>query len=498
MRNTFYLTVLAIIATVLFSCRKPIEVITSPPPINTSKPDTSSYLKLSVSGVAASKEAVFALLSVETSGGQPLITNKKVALHRDQDVYLTDKIEITRGSYKLTKLLFTTSSDTALYAAPKAQTAKAPQVPVTLPLAVDVTKPSVNTAAIQVLPIGDTDAPESFGYTNEDFGYTAFIHLRATISIQVGTVWYDSLPGNITIDAVNAAGSHWRKEVELAGGMNEFSVPEKYASYQFEMKKWNTTDTKIMSRQQLQPNGFIRFSTSRNAKRLFTENSFVETAAGFITDSRVVYFYENGLLSKINYLHKPVDQSTLRLIDVYKFLYSNKLDAINRYDEFSNLLGSTAFTYQNGRISNILETNSGQSTGVAVSYSGTGDVKTIEADYLYSNGNTMNYVMRYRNGNKVSDLASSSKGGGESATYSYDDNINPYYQLGYPDLLFARTSKNNQLLQQRNYQGNIPSGIPYKYEYTYDGDGYPQELIVSYKGYTDQHLYRVKTQFVYQ
>ena len=147
--------------------------------------------------------------------------------------------------------MLTTAADTALYAAPKAQTPKAPQVPAPLGLAVEISKSSVTKTAVQVLAIHDTDAPESYGYTDEDFGYLAFIRLRAKISIRVGTVLYDSLPGKITVDAVNAAGNHWLKELELTSGLNNISVPEKYTSYHFEMSKWNTTDTKTLSRQQL-------------------------------------------------------------------------------------------------------------------------------------------------------------------------------------------------------------------------------------------------------
>ena len=487
-------------AAVLFSCTKPTDII-SPPIDNTgNKPDTSSYFQLSISGVAVSNDALFALVSMETSGGQPFISNKKLTLSRDQDVYLTEKIKIARGSYKLSKLLLTTASDTALYAVPKAQTAKAAQVSAPLSLAVNIIQSAVTKASVQALAIGDTDAPESYGYTTEDFGYLQFIRLRAHISIRVGTVLYDSLPGKVSIDAVNAAGNHWHKELELAGGLNNISVPEKYTSYQFTLSKWNTTDLKTLSRQQLQPNGVLEFSASRNPKRLVMENTFIETAAGYITDSRTAYTYENNLLSGINYQHKTVEENALRLTSVHKFVYSNnRLDTVRKYDAFNNLMGYTALTYKSSTISNILETYAGQVTGAVASYSETNEAKTIEADYFYANGNTMNYRMVYRNGNKITDQARTSTGGTESAAYSYDHNINPYYQLGYPDLLFSRTSQNNLLLEQRNYGGNIPSVVAYKNEYTYSADGYPEEKIVSYKGYTSgQHLYRVKTQYTYQ
>lgn len=498
MKKLLTIATLTSLIAVLSSCRKPAELATNPPVNN--KPDTTSYLQLSISGAPASNEALFALASLETSTGQLVFTNKKLVLHAGQNVYLTDKLAVTQGAFRLTKLLLVTAADTALYAAPKAQTQKAIQVTAPLSLPVETAPSSVTTTSVQVLAIHTSDSPESYGYTAEDFGYFAFIRLRTTISIRVGTVLYDSLPGTVKVDAVDADGNHWKKELELAEGLNQISVPEKYASYRFEMSKWNTAETKNISRQQLRQNDLIAFSTSRSAKRLITENTMIETAAGYVTDSRTSFAYDNNQLSTVSYFQKRLDETTLRLSNVYTFIYNSKmLDTIKRYDNLNNLQGYTSFYYQNGRITNMHESNAGQSTGAAAVYFDFDKSIVVEADYLYHNGNTMSYRMVYRNGNKVSDAATSSTGGGETATYSYDSNVNPYYQLGYPDLLFARTSKNNLLLEQRSYSGNIPSAVPYKYEYAYNEDGYPEQKIVSFKGYSSgQHLYRMKTLFVYQ
>ena len=111
----------------------------------------------------------------------------------------------------------------------------------------------------------------------------------------------------------------------------------------------------------------------------------------------------------------------------------------------------------------------------------------------------MTYKIFTRNGNKISDQAMSSTGGGESGTYEYDSNINPKHQLGWPDLYFSNYSKNNLMSEQKGYGGSIPQVKPYKFEYTYDADGYPTEALISYKGYTSgQHLYNIKTVYSYQ
>ena len=59
-------------------------------------------------------------------------------------------------------------------------------------------------------------------------------------------------------------------------------------------------------------------------------------------------------------------------------------------------------------------------------------------------------------------------------------------------------SKNNLIEQQKNYSGNIPSAEPYKFEYTYDADGYPVELVKHFKNYrTGEHLFKIKIVYTY-
>lgn len=70
--------------------------------------------------------------------------------------------------------------------------------------------------------------------------------------------------------------------------------------------------------------------------------------------------------------------------------------------------------------------------------------------------------------------------------------------MNAPDLYLSRLSKNNMISQQKGYSGSIPSAEPYKFEYSYDNEGYPVELEKSFKSYaTGEHLYKVKTIYTY-
>ena len=94
--------------------------------------------------------------------------------------------------------------------------------------------------------------------------------------------------------------------------------------------------------------------------------------------------------------------------------------------------------------------------------------------------------------------AISSTGGGEAGTYKYDFNINPFAHMNMPNIFLSNLSKNNLIEQQKNYSGNIPSAEPYKFEYTYDADGYPVELVKHFKNYrTGEHLFKIKIVYTY-
>ena len=70
--------------------------------------------------------------------------------------------------------------------------------------------------------------------------------------------------------------------------------------------------------------------------------------------------------------------------------------------------------------------------------------------------------------------------------------------MNWPDIFLSKSSKNNMISQQKGYAGGFPVAEPYKFEYTYDADGYPVELVKSYKSYTTgEHLYKTKTVYTY-
>ncbi len=485
--------------TMLFfsACRKTDEIFNQQPP---SSIDTTAYLQLSVSGVQQTGSQLYALISIDSKAGQAVVTNKKITLDLIQGSYKTDKIELPKGEFKLSKFIVVKASDTAVFASPLANSPKAAQVTHPLAIPLNIVKKGINTAVVQVLNIASSDLPAGFGYTGADFGFQTFTNLKVKLKISVGQVVYDSLPGKLLIDAVNQAGEHWTREIDMQKGITDIRVPDAYSSYTFKVSKWMVLAQKVLGAGELHSNMVVALETGRQPKRLVEEATFIENALALVPDSRTEYFYIANLLSGIKYYLKSTQVSGLPLTNIYKFIYSgNELDSIQRFGPGNISTGYTTFDYSGGKISNMRNRSYDQETGVAIEYTMAGNNEVVEIDYLFHNGHTMNYKFNTKDGNRISEQALSSTGGSEGGTFEYDSYINPKHQLGYPDIFFLNYSKNNLTREQKNYAGAIPSVVPYKFEYVYDNDGYPSEVYTSYKGYSSQqHLYRIKKTYKYQ
>ena len=110
----------------------------------------------------------------------------------------------------------------------------------------------------------------------------------------------------------------------------------------------------------------------------------------------------------------------------------------------------------------------------------------------------MNYNMSFQGGMMVEDAAITSHHSSELGRYQYDFQINPYVHMNWPDIFLSRSSKHNKLAQQKQYSNAYPTVEPFAFSYTYDNEGYPRELITSYRSYlTGQYLYKTKTIFNY-
>lgn len=495
----YFKLVWVIILVLLAAACKKQDLTTPPVPVAV---DTTAYLQLTAQNIAESESGMYAIISLVDPSGDTAVNNRKIAITRKNQQYLTEQVPLKRGNYSLVKFIVVKASDTALYAVPQKQSSKSSLVTNPLPVTMEVKDKGLNAGSIHVVPVSSADMPTQYGYTISDFGFVPYFHLSTYLQMKVGEVIYDSLPGILKVEAVDAQGVKWIREQSLKAGATIIHVPANYQSYNLHISKWNTIINKHFTQHDLQNGMQVKLYGEKVFKKILQEQVFVENGYDMIPENRSVFFYNtNGTLKEIRFYQRSLTISGLPLNYVYQFQYSQShaWDTMFRYDAQQALTGYTSMDRSGSKITAMYQKSYDQQTGVAVSYSAVPSYDLIQGDYVFHNGNTLRYSMKFHNGNKVQDQAQSSTGGAESSTYGYDHEINPYHQLGYDDLFFTNASKNNITSVHKGYSGNIPSVVPYKYEYLYDADGYPKELFISYKGYTSQqHLYRIKKVFMYQ
>jgi hypothetical protein len=330
---------------------------------------------------------------------------------------------------------------------------------------------------------------------------TSTFNLKLKAEIKVGDVMYDSIPASLTIISIDSQQVSHQSQINLAAGVNAIQLSNKMLRFELKLSKWGITREISLTKQEAKQSGTIVFSGQKAAKKLLTEASFILAGGAYQPQGRSDFFYNaNGSLKQIEFWQKKPQVYELLRYHTDKFIYvDGRVETITRYDAQDAQVGYSTFLYDaNGKISNMYQEMYAQQTGVAVEYSDAGGLSNLDMDFLFGNGQTMTYNMKFKNGNKIADGARSSTGAGEGGSYGYDHNINPYKHMNWPDLYMSHASKNNLVKQEKSFGGAIPSAVPYKFEYQYDADGYPIELIKSFKsGMTGEHLYTVKTVYTY-
>lgn len=105
------------------------------------------------------------LISVEDMTGNPVITDKPVPVYAFGTGFISDKIEINAGEYKLVKFLVINPSGEVVFASPLAGSPMAYLSKKPLPIPFRVIPGIVNQVVPEVLPVAG-QSPEQFGYVS--------------------------------------------------------------------------------------------------------------------------------------------------------------------------------------------------------------------------------------------------------------------------------------------------------------------------------------------
>lgn len=443
------------------------------------------------------------VLNVENPAGQIVLESKKLQLFGFGDNYVTENVMLEIGSYKITSFIVLNENNQAIYATPKAGSAKAEFVSRPLPIPFTISDGNATTLRPEVLEVESTDTPEKFGYAS--FGFEIVqgdkVNVRVRVELTVGEIRYQDVNAKVKITGFNSDNqAQWMQEYAYVGPVTAlFAVKKGYHHYEFLVTHWGVTDRQIVTGQQLieSTEGPLPFTYvlggSKAPKKLAYYVSYIErpdpTEWGktyLDPQSTVEYEYRpDGKVDKMNIYGYVDSLKTFIKQRYFVFEYANgKVSKLSGYH-----LGHTApyiedfYTYLNGKVNKIQEVNyaAGLTTDLTVGYFEAQGFVT--ASYTSSNGQSFTYQFDYENNNIKSDKTSRMGILCSTGTYTRDKNINPLAHLGYTDFLFRNYSINNKTAETVTYSGcAFPTLIPEAYVYIYDEDGYPTKEKTVYKG----------------
>lgn len=450
--------------------------------------------------------------TIVNNQNQPVITDTLLSLQYNGK-YVTDSIQLPAGNYKLSKFIITDAGNVSRFATPVANSPKASLVQQPLHIPFTVPQQLISKITLEVLQIQPADQPQHYGYPegaftngNSDPGagsVNIFIHPL----IKIGDIVYDSVPVSFTLTSWDAQGMATVRNSTLAAGKTAISLSRDMAKYQFKINKWGTTDEMTLTQNDLQEGMTYSLGGSKAAKKLKEELNYQLTDGVFKPKTKAAFEYDaSGKLFKIQHYVKAADNTTV-FTGTDHLEYSNgKITGIIKKDDQNTIKAVSSFTYnQGGKVVSLSHDEGGVQTTGDVQYTsfggGTGSsgLHGISVLYRYSDRYyTMNYNMQFKGGNMVEDAAVTSHHSSTMGLYHYDFNINPYVHLNLPDIYFTNYSKHNVNSQIKTFSLADPTFVAYDFEYKYDADGYPTELVRKYSNsLTGQYAYTIKTIYNY-
>jgi hypothetical protein len=103
-------------------------------------------------------------ISINSSSGKPIFSNKEIQLSKAGSDYMADPLELMPGTYMITDFMIVSDSD-VLNAAPKTKSSFGPLVNHSLPYNFSVTENGVANVSMQVIDARN-EKPEAFGYAS--------------------------------------------------------------------------------------------------------------------------------------------------------------------------------------------------------------------------------------------------------------------------------------------------------------------------------------------
>jgi hypothetical protein len=289
--------------------------------------------------------------------------------------------------------------------------------------------------------------------------------------------------------------------LSLQPGSNEVQLNRSAHSFKLRVSRWGITDEMTLLKSQVEVGTEYILGGSRAAKKLKQEVTLRLVNGNYVPENMIKYQYHaNGNLNQIEQYEKDNTGATfLSMKEVFTYNATGKPEKINRFDESNKLIETTVFEYDaQGKIISMKEKSGDSEINAAVTYSSQQQTQGIHIQYQYNSGLVINQTLVALRGNIIASNAHTSNMTGETGTYDFDVNINPYAHMNYPDFLFSNFSKNNMTVHRKSYTTDYPLADPYEFQYTYDAEGYPTQVIKLFRTpANNQHSFTLKTIYTY-
>jgi hypothetical protein len=492
---------------ILASCKKDKDL--SQPVPQKPGPPTAFSFQLNFDPIAGETEATLrnhsVIVSVVNSNDETVLDKRKLALSFDGK-FKTPEVKLAAGEYRVVSCWIVNENNQARFAAPLLNSKHAIKVSKPLPVNFILPAPVVLQVPVDIAKIETGDTPVDFGYAAGSFvtlpgdgeEEPATVLVRLRLAIRIGEVNYDNLEAGVAYTYWDENQNPRTSYVSIRPEDNSITLVRKATRHQFRINKWGQTYELSISKDEVREGETYNMGGVKPARMLKNELEYRLVNGVYVADSKKNFVYSApGRLSGIEYFSRRPDGAPyIAMKDEFRFTGS-RVTSIARLDERSQLTGTTEISYDGfGRISNLVFKSSTTTATASVSYQFTPATGVSEVTTKHQDG--LQYFQRFISGNLVSDNSLAANGNTETGEYTYDKHVNPYIHMGWPEVYPAKNSRNNLNGQNKTFYGLYPSAVAYKFEYKYDAEGYPVELIRHYKSYlTNTPLHTTKTVFTY-
>lgn len=477
-RSTAIATTALFLAALLPACQPDAE---SPAPVN---PRYAAVLEMAIVQLPglpdiSAQGNLRASIRLTNVAGVPLIDEPDLPLSESGGKLISKPLNLERAGYQITRLMVLDPEGSVLYAIPEAASARAEETGIALPLAFNIQSEGETRVTAAVLPVDEDDLPESFGYPSDAFGMRPYYSLPVKTSIRIGNVNYDSLGLLVSVLATADGMPSWSMGHALSDGLGTVLLPRQYSRFTVWFEELGLRAEAQFNRDYLPQNEPLELNISSPAKKLKSEERWMEKSGNWELNSRSEYYFNpDGKLQRIDYYQKTLNNPGLSLLSSKTFEWSgDRLSSIEERGPDNYLFSRMEYTYlADGRIDLILNQDSNMGSVARFNYHPTRQELT-GIIYEFENGSQVNFPVRFKKGNLITAFE------GEKEE-QYDRYINPHHHLGYTDFFLLNASRNNITRHHVTAGSAIPTIVPDKSQYIYDEMGYPLERITNFKGYS--------------